>query len=51
MRDKDSEIFEFDAQLLSVPEPFFLERARVFVQENLQTPKCLEITCRLFGRF
>lgn len=37
MRDKDSEIFEFDAQLLSVPEPFFLERDRVSVQENLQT--------------
>lgn len=25
MRDKDSDIIEFNAQLLSIPEPFFLD--------------------------
>lgn len=37
MRDRDREMFEFHAQLLNIPESFFLERPRVSVQENMQT--------------
>lgn len=33
-RDTDSEIFEFHAQLLNIPESLFLERPGVSVQEN-----------------